>query len=336
MKILVTGANGFLGSALVRRLALQGHEVCAMVRRVGENPDLQSSNTVEIKGDVRNKESLTQAMQGVHQVYHLAALATDWAADPRDFYSINSIGTANVLEAARNARVQRIVNVSSAGVIGPPDPEDIHPVDEDHIRSIGFFLDYEASKAIAENCVLRSVLQGMDIVTANPTRIYGPGPLERKNGYLMLINSYLRQQFVFFPGIKTPIANFVHVDDVVEGLLLTMEHGKRGESYLIGGSNVTFRQLFETLSKATGKKRTAIPIPLWIMGLIARINESVSLLTGKPPLLTKAYLRKAIFSWPVSCNKAFHELGYSPMDYEIAIGKTVEWLEEERKQGRIR
>ncbi|MFM2376445.1 MAG: hypothetical protein RLZZ165_1542 [Bacteroidota bacterium] len=336
MKILVTGANGFLGSALIRRLVLQGHEVCAMVQRVGENPDLQSPNIIEIKGDVRNKESLAKAMQGVHQVYHLAALATDWAADPHDFYSINAIGTANVLEAARNAGVKRIVHVSTAGVIGPPDPEDIQPVDEDHIRSIGFFLDYEASKAIAENRVLRYVLQGMDIVIVSPTRIYGPGLLRRKNGYLILINSYLRRRFVFFPGIKTPIANFVHVDDVVEGLVLAMEHGRSGESYLIGGSNVTFPQLFETLAKVTGKKRTTIPIPPWVMGLVARISGLVSLLTGNPPLLTMTYLRRARFSWPVSCNKAFRELGYSPMDYEFAIGKTVGWLEEERKQGRIR
>lgn len=335
MNVLITGANGFLGVRLARKLADGKHQVRALVRRPGENPDLQYPGIVEVKGDVRDAPSLSAAMQGVQQVYHLAALSTDWAADFRDFYTINAQGTVNLLEAAKAAGVGRIVNTSSAGSIGPPDQSAIHPVDENHIRTVGYFIDYEASKAIADEWVLRYALWGMDIVTANPTRIFGPGPLERKNGYLLLIHRYIRRKMVAYPGLQTQIANFVHVDDVVDGLILCMEKGKSGERYLLGGSNVTFPDLFKTLEKVTGFKNRVLPIPLWVLGVAANLAGWISKLTGKAPVLTRAWLRKASYSWPVSSDRAVRELGYAPMDYETAVRKTVEWLRAEQSAGRI-
>ncbi|HEX2898370.1 MAG TPA: NAD-dependent epimerase/dehydratase family protein, partial [Bacteroidia bacterium] len=225
---------------------------------------------------------------------------------------------------------------SSAGPIGPPDQDDIHPVDENHVRTVNFFLDYESSKAIADERVLRYALAGMHIVTVNPTRIYGPGPLERKNGYLLLINNYLTKKIAAYPGVKTQIANFVHVDDVVQGLILAMEKGRSGHSYLLGGSNVTFLDLFAALEKITGKRTSTFAIPLGIMGFVARISGLVSKINGKAPVLTRAWLRKVRYSWPVSSEKAVHELGYKPVDYETGIRKTVEWLQTERKAGRIK
>ncbi|HEX2898902.1 MAG TPA: NAD-dependent epimerase/dehydratase family protein, partial [Bacteroidia bacterium] len=119
MKVLITGANGFLGARLARQLADAKHEVKALVRRPGENADLQYPGIQEVKGDVRDLPSLHAAMAGVGQVYHLAALSTDWAADLRDFYTVNVVGTVNVLEAAKAAGVAKVVNTSSAGPIGP-------------------------------------------------------------------------------------------------------------------------------------------------------------------------------------------------------------------------
>jgi nucleoside-diphosphate-sugar epimerase len=336
MRVLITGANGFLGVRLARRLADEKHEVRAMVRRPGENPDLQYPGIVQVKGDIRDFASLQAAMEGVDQVYHLAALSTDWAANLSDFYTINAYGTVNVLEAARAAGVSKVVNTSSAGAIGPPDQSNIRPVDENHIRTVNYLLDYESSKAIADERVLRYVLAGMHIVTVNPTRVFGPGPLERKNGYLLLINNYITKRVAAYPGIKTKIANFVHIDDVVQGLLLAMEKGKSGEAYLLGGSNVTFADLFVALEKVTGKRTPTFPIPLSLMAFVARVAALFSRMNGKAPILTRAWLKKVKYSWPVSSDKARKELGYDPMDYETAVRKTVEWLEEERKAGRIK
>ncbi len=336
MKVLITGANGFLGVRLARRLADEQHEVRALVRRMGENPDLQYPGIVEVKGDVRDSSSLSAAMAGIDQVYHLAALSTDWAADFRDFYTVNVVGTVNVFKAAKEAGVSKVLNTSSAGPIGPPDQDNIHAVNEDHIRTVDYFIAYESSKAMADERALRFVLDGMHIVTVNPTRVYGPGPLERKNGYLMLIHQYLTKKLAVYPGFKKQLANFVHIDDIVDGMLLAMEKGKSGQSYLLGGANVTFLDLFAALEKVTGKHTTTVAIPHWFLGFLAGIAALVSKVNGKAPILTRAWLRKASYSWPVSSDKAIQELGYAPMDYETGIRKTVEWLEAERKAGRIK
>jgi nucleoside-diphosphate-sugar epimerase len=336
MKVLITGANGFLGASLARELADKGHEVKAMVRRLGENAELQHPQILEVKGDVRDLASLKAAMSGIEQVYHLAALSTDWAADLRDFYTINVLGTVNVLQAAKEAGVAKVLNTSSAGPIGPPDPDDIHPVNEDHIRTVDYFIAYESSKAMADERALRFVLEGMHIVTVNPTRVYGPGPLERKNGYLMLIHQYLTKKVAVYPGFKTQLANFVHLEDVVKGMVLAMEKGRSGQSYLLGGSNVSFLDLFQTLQKVSGKRTKTIAIPHWFLGFLAGIAAFVSRITGKAPILTRTWLRKASYSWPVSSDKAIRELGYAPMDYETGIRKTVDWLTAEREAGRIK
>jgi nucleoside-diphosphate-sugar epimerase len=201
---------------------------------------------------------------------------------------------------------------------------------------VDYFIDYESSKAMADERALRFALEGMQIVTVNPTRVYGPGPLERKNGYLLLINQYLTKKIAVYPGFKTQLANFVHIDDIVEGMLLAMEKGRSGQSYILGGSNVTFPDLFATLEKVTGKRTTTVAIPHCVLGFLAGVASIVSKVTGKAPMLTRAWLRKASFSWPVSSQKAIRELGYTPMSYEEGIRKTVEWLETERKAGRIK
>lgn len=336
MKVLITGANGFLGVRLANRLVESGWEVRAMVRRPGENPELKRPGIEEVKGDVRDRASLDAAMKGVDRVFHLAALSTDWARDFADFYRINAQGTVNLLEAAKAAGVGRVVNTSTAGAIGPPDQDNVQPVDETHLRTIPFLLDYEASKAMADAQVLYHVLHGMDIVTVNPTRVFGPGPLERKNGYLMLINNFLTKKIALYPGIPKSIANFVHIDDVVEGMLLAMEKGKPGESYLLGGHNVTFMDLFAALKKVTGRTTKPVKMPLWLLATVGAFSGIVSKLNKKAPVVTRAWLKKAQLHWPVSSEKAKRELGYNPMDYETAVHKTVEWLEEERKAGRIR
>jgi nucleoside-diphosphate-sugar epimerase len=326
MKVLITGANGFLGARLAQRLANEGIEVRAMVRRIQNYPELQHPKIELCKGDVSDANSLAEAMRGIQQVYHLAALATDWAADMRDFYRVNVDGTVNVLEAAKAAGVEKIVVTSTAGTIGPPDPSNVYPVDENHIRWVNYLLDYEASKAIADERILQYVLNGLDVVTVSPTRVYGPGPMERKNGYLLLINSYLNKSIAAYPGLGDRLANMVFIDDVVEGHILAMEKGRAGEKYLLGGSNVTFKDLFDTLKKVIGKSTRTLPIPMRLFSMVAGINALTSRMSGKAPMLTRAWISKVKYSWPVSSEKAMRELGYAPVSFEEGIRRTVEWL----------
>lgn len=334
MKVLVTGANGFLGAKLVRRLAEAGFEVRAMMRRT-QGSELAGLPGVEPwAGEISKEADVRAALQGVEQVYHLAAISTDWAADPRDFYRINVEAGLQLFRLCREAGVKRILVTSTAGTIGPPDPDDTQAVDEDHIRRVRFFTDYECSKIILEERIQYLVRQGMDIVVVNPTRVYGPGPIERKNAYLILIRSYLHRAFAPYPAFKRQLANMAFVDDVVEGHLLAMARGRAGERYLLGGPNVTFDDLFATLTKLTGKKGRPIAIPLGLFAFGASVAKLRTRLFKKAPMVTHAWIEKTRYSCPVSSEKAIRELGYAPHSYEDALRKTVAYIDAEVKAGR--
>jgi nucleoside-diphosphate-sugar epimerase len=335
MKILMTGANGFLGARLARRLADDGHAVRVIVRQVDGEPLLIHPKIELIKGDFTQSALLQTAMEGVEQVYHLAAISSDWSRDSRDFYKVNVEGGVRLLEAAQAAGVSKVLITSTAGTIGPPDPAQLHPVTEEHVRKVRFFTDYECSKMMLEEQVQRFVRKGMHIVLVNPTRIYGPGPIARKNAYLILIHSYLYKALAPYPAFKTQISNMAFIDDVVEGHLLAMEKGRSGERYLLGGVNLTFAQLFAELSRITGKKGRPIAIPVGLFSFWAGVNRLQSKWFKQAPMVTREWIFKSSFSWPVSSEKAIRELGYKPTDIGTALRKTVDFIDAEVKAGRV-
>ena len=333
MRIMITGANGFLGTKIAQRLAGEGHEVIAMVRRLKEYPGLQHENIKLMKGDVVDSNSLAAALVGVNHVYHLAAIANDWAKDFRDIYRTNVEGTINVLDESANAGVEKIVVTSTAGTIGPPDPENIYPVNEKHVRLVDFFTDYESSKCMAEERIAQYASKGQHIVMVNPTRVYGPGPLTRNNGYLLLIHNYMYKPVCFFPGFPQQTGNVVHIDDIVDGHLLAMEKGVSGEKYLLGGSNVSFVDLFKALEKLTGKRAKKFAIPVWILKTIANIHGVRAKWFKLQPLITHAWLEKTKYFWPVSTEKARKELGYSPRSFEVGLAETIAWVKAQKEKG---
>lgn len=334
MKVLMTGANGFLGAKLARKLADSGVQVRAIVRRPDAHPELKHAQIELVAGDFGDPAILKTALVGIDQVYHLAAIATDWAKDLREFYKINVESALRLVELSIAAGVSKMVITSTAGTIGPPDPDHVVPVTEDHIRRVKFFTDYETSKMILEERLQEFVKKGAHIVIVNPTRVFGPGPIERKNGYLLLIRSYLFRVVAPYPAFKTQIGNLAFVDDVVDGHILAMEKGRSGERYLLGGNNVVFEDLFQTLTKITGKRGRPLPIPLWLFRLFATINRWQAKWFGQTPFLTHDWIYKSTFSWPVSSQKAVTELGYRIHDFEAALRKTVEFVEAEVKAGR--
>lgn len=332
MAVLVTGSAGFLGKKLCETLAASGVKVNALVRDGRQRKAFLHPGIHPVIGDIMDEDSLRKAMAGCHQVYHLAAIASDWAPSRTLFYKVNFQGTLNVLRIARELRVEKTVVTSTTGTIGPPDPSDVRPVGEDHVRWVNFFTEYASSKILTEERIQHLVRDGQNIVITNPTRIFGPGVYDRKNGLVIVIDHYLNRPFAMVPGRKKVLGNYVYLDDVVQGHIQAMEKGKAGEKYILGGYNLTFDDFLANLREVTGHKGKRFRVPFQVLRLMAFGGRIYSALANKPPLVTREYLQKLKYDWPVSSEKAMRELGYQPHTLHDAIGQTVEWLKERRKK----
>jgi nucleoside-diphosphate-sugar epimerase len=324
MKIFVSGATGFIGSRLALRLAEQGHQVHALYRSLSKTSVIKHPNITLFQGDILDYDSLVPPLAGCSQVYHTAAFAGVWHKDLSMIYRLNIEGTLNVLRAGINAGVKRMVCTSTAGVLGPSDL--IDHVDEYSSIPKRYFVDYESSKAILEQLLMTFSLTGPEIVIVNPTRVYGPGVLSESNGVTRMIARYIIGKWRMIPGDGNSIGNYVFVEDVVTGLILAMEKGISGERYVLGGSNLTYNELFDILSILTGKKYLMFHIPIPFMLMISGLLLSFATITGGKPLITPSLVRKFNHQWKVSSTKAENELDYHPIDFMTGARETLNWL----------
>lgn len=323
MKYLITGATGFIGTQLARKLAGDGHTVHALYRSDAKAAGLTGQGIELFKGDLQDRASLDKAARGCAGVFHVAAFAKPWAKNPQTFYRLNVEGALNVFKAARYAGVSKIVFTSTAGVINPSNGT---PSDESTRRELSHFTDYERSKAKAEEAAAKLSREGMNIVTVNPTRVYGPGLLSDSNGVTRMVKLYLEGKFKLLPGNGQSIGNYVFIDDVVDGHVLAMQNGKPGERYILGGDNVSFIEFFNLLSDLTGQDTRLYKVPIPMMKLAAKVMEMRANLTGTPPILTPPWVKKYLYNWELSSEKAQRELGYQPVPIDVGLSKTVDWI----------
>jgi nucleoside-diphosphate-sugar epimerase len=169
-------------------------------------------------------------------------------------------------------------------------------------------------------------LIGIEIVIVNPSRVYGPGVLSDSNGITRIVQRYIRGKWRIIPGNGESIGNYVFVDDVVSGHILAMEKGRSGERYILGGTNLTYNQLFNQLAELTGKKYFMIHVPLSLCQMIAGIMLFIARVLGSAPLITPALIRKYNHNWNISSSKADRELGYRPIDFKTGASLTINWL----------
>ena len=250
MKIFISGATGFIGSRLCMRLAENGDSVNALYRSLDKTKIIKHPNINLFKGDIMDMNSLERALEGCEQVYHAAAYTRVWQKDHDRIYRLNIEGTLNVIRASVKAGVKKIVVTSTAGVFGSSDTDEV----TEKSCPETFFIDYETSKFILEKILEFLADNGTHVVMVNPTRVYGHGPLSESNGVTRMIDRYCRGKWHFIPGNGKSIGNYVYVDDVVEGHLLAMKKGLRGERYILGGENVSYSQFFEILREIYRKK----------------------------------------------------------------------------------
>ncbi len=322
-KVFVSGATGFIGIQLVKRLIDSGNKVHALYRSDAKADLIRIEGVTLFKGDIMDKQCLSRAMKGCSQAYHVAAYAAVWSKDPALFFRFNVDGTLNVLEAARLTGIDRIVVTSTAGILGPSEKE---PVNENSPAPSSFFTLYEDSKYKMEQELKIFNNSIPEVVIVNPTRVYGPGFLSKSNGMSLMIKKYIAGSWRFIPGDGKRMGNYVYVEDVVSGHLLAMEKGKPGERYVLGGEDITYNQLFDFVRTSSGVSKRLFHIPVQLLFFAAGLFSILSKVTGKPPLIVPSWVRKLTHNWVVSSEKAIKELGYAPMNAKKGIDRTVQWL----------
>lgn len=323
-KIFITGATGFVGEQLAKKLVEQGNEVHLLVRSVSKAKKIFPDEKFKIfEGDLLEPVKIQKAIENCSEAYHLAAHAKVWDKDPKTFYKMNVEGTLHVLEKALHAGIRRVVLTSTAGVLGPA----VHGiVTENTPQTVPHSTEYERTKAIAEQESLKYLDKGLEIVTLNPTRIYGGGQRSESNAVTKLLERYHQGKWRIMPGDGKRIGNYVFIDDVVQGHILAMQKGRNGERYILGGENVSYQELFDMFGEITGKRLRLFNLPIGVMMGFARLQLLMANTFGKPPLITPNFVKKYLYDWKVSSEKAQSELGYTITPLKEGLTKTLEWL----------
>lgn len=317
----VTGATGFVGTHLVRRLLAEGRRVRVLVRDPGRlAPDL-AGRVLQVRGDLREPEAVERTLRGCGTVYHLAACARAWAADPTLFHEVNVAGVRNVLAALRRGRARaRLVHVSTILTLSPRNPS---PLEAAGIGPT----PYEATKAEGERLVDAYAREGGSAVVVHPTRVYGPGPLTDANGLTKMLALYRAGRFRIRIADEGARANYVHVEDVADGILRAGRHGSDGSHYVLGGEeNPTMASLLELAGRVAGRRRATMAVPPAAALVLARLDVLRGRLGGTPSL-TPGWIRVFTEDRPVDVGPAREDLGYRPRPLEEGLRETLRWLE---------
>ena len=323
MSIFITGGTGYIGAHLLKRLADSGEKIHVLVRSEKKATNIKHPNVAIFEGDIMNKDSIRDAMQGCNKVYHLAAFAKVWAKDPKIYFDINVTATVNILEVAQELEVSKVIVTSTAGVYGASVSDDIT---ETYVRDFDFFNEYESSKAISESRIKDFVIAGLDVSIVSPTRVFGPYLFGQPQSVTQLIHKYVKGNWRIIPGDGTKIGNYVFIDDVINGHILAMEKGKKGHTYILGGENHDYNSFFKILAIESGIHRKMIKLPIGFQMLFSRI-QLMKIPFGGTPLITPKWIAKGKYDWKVDANKAINELGLKVTSLQEGVKKTIDWVE---------
>lgn len=323
MKALVTGATGFVGSAVVRALLKAGTDVRVLARRDSDFSNLQQFKLEGAYGDLRDTDSLRKALTGCQQLYHVAAHYALWARNPSIFYDVNVTGTTNIMEAARDVGTERIVYCSTIGAIGLP-PSGGVGTEDTPVSLEQMAGHYKRSKYLAEQEVLKLARAGLPVVIVNPSAPVGEGDVKPTPTGQMIVD-FMKGRMPAY--IETGM-NIVDVDDVATGHLLAMEKGRIGERYILGASNLMLREIFEMLSRLTGVSAPSLKLPRELVLPLAYLNLAFSSVTGIPPRIPLEGVKMAKYKMHYDCSKAIRELGIPQTPPEVALEKAVRWFRE--------
>jgi dihydroflavonol-4-reductase len=327
MLAFVTGATGFLGSHVARVLAEQGADLRLLVRPTSNLKNLEglkvgTTRAETATGDLRDPGSLEKAMVGCEVVFHVAADYRLWVRDPAEMYRSNVEGTRAILDAARKNAVRCVVYTSSVATMGFTGNG--RPADEDSPVSMADMIGhYKRSKFMAEQVALEAGRTGMRVVTVNPTTPIGeqdvkPTPTGR------IVVDFLKRKF---PAYVDTGLNLVDVRECARGHLSALEKGKSGERYILGGENLTLKQILDKLGAISGLPSPNVKLPYFVAYIAGALDETVTgRLLGREPRATVDTVRMGKKKMWASSGKAERELGWKTLPADAALRRAVEWF----------
>jgi dihydroflavonol-4-reductase len=319
---LVTGATGFVGSAVARALLRRGHTLRLLVRAGGDRRNLSGLQAELLEGDLTDPASLARAAEGCRYLFHVAADYRLWVPDPAAMLRVNVEGTRTLLLAAQSRGVERMVYCSSVAALGLT--ADGSPADE------GTFVDphaiigvYKRSKYLAEQAVLEMVRDhAVPVVIVNPSTPVGPRDIKPTPTGKMIFDAARGRM----PAYVETGLNIVHVDDVADGHVLALERGVIGERYILGGEDISLGELFALVARAAGHRAPRVKLPLAPLYPVALACEALARF-GIEPVVTRETLAMARKKMFFSSAKARAALGYAPRPAARAIEDAVEWFQ---------
>lgn len=323
MASLVTGATGFIGSHVARKLVQRGESVRILLRKTSKTLNIEDIDAERVYGDILDVDSIRKAIKGCDTVYHTAGLVSFRKSDYKRLEDINVKGTVNVLSAALEAGVKKVVYTSSVAAIGVNPNGGIANEDTPFtLEHMG--IQYLNTKYRAEQEALRLYRQGLPVVIVNPSVVIGPGDVYLSScGFIVW---YCKKKF---PGYMDGGINLVDVEDVAEGHILAAQKGRLGERYILGNKNLSIKEVFELLEKVTGIPAPRIKIPYFVALAAAFFVERIlGISLPNYSSMDVDSVRASRFYWYFDSSKAVRELGFPQTPVEQSIEKTVKWLKD--------
>jgi dihydroflavonol-4-reductase len=323
MLAFVTGATGFVGSHVARALAAQGADLRLLVRSGSDLRNIQELQAERVMGDLRDAASLKKAVAGCDVVFHVAADYRLWVRDPDEMYRSNVEGTKAILEASRENKVRRVVYTSSVATMGFQ--SNGHLANEESPVSLANMIGpYKRSKYMAEELAIEAGKSGMDVVVVNPTTPVGerdikPTPTGR------IVVDFLKKKF---PAYVDTGLNLVDVAECAQGHIAALEKGRSGERYILGGENLTLKQILDRLADITGLPSPKIKVP-YVVALATGVVDQVvtGYIRNREPRATIDAVRMGRKKMFVSSGKTEHDLGWKTVPVNAALRRAVEWFQ---------
>ncbi|XGC80988.1 NAD-dependent epimerase/dehydratase family protein [Bdellovibrio bacteriovorus] len=324
MKILVTGANGFLGSWVTKALVKEGHEVFALVRPKSDLSELKGVDCKFVHGDVTDVHSLYEAAKGMDYIFHLAGVIAYKKSQRHQMDKVNVEGTANVISVCREHKIKRLVYLSSVVAIGAGFTTSDVLTEDSHYNISDLNLGYFETKHQAEKLVKKACDSGeIDAVMLNPSTIYGAGDAKKGSRKMQLKVAQGKLKFYTSGGV-----NVVAVEDVVEGILSAWKKGKSGERYILAGENMLIKDLFKMIAEEAGVKPPTIQLPDQVLHVVGSLGDGMEKMGLKGPMSKENAYTATMYHW-FDASKAKKELDFKPRPAREAIHNSVQWMKDQ-------